>query len=123
MIFTNLAIKKKKVTRKSAEIFSLLLSPFAPHLAEELWQIYGHDKTLAYEPWPEYEEKYLKEDQYEYPVSFNGKMRFKLALPLDMAQEEMKKKVLEHEIAQKWTEGNPPKKVIIVPGKIINVVV
>lgn len=123
MIFTNLAIKKSKVNKESAVVFSLLLSPFAPHLAEELWEIYGHKKTLAYEPWPEYREEYLQEDSFEYPVSFNGKMRFKLLLPLDMPQDEIRQKVLAHEKAQKWTEGKAPRKVIIVPGKIINIVV
>ncbi len=123
MIFTNLAIKKGRVSSGSAKIFSLLLSPFAPHLAEELWEIYGHNKTLAYEPWPEYQEKYLQVDSFEYPVSFNGKMRFKLLLPLDMPQEEIHREVLAHEKAQKWLEGKTPRKVIIVPGKIINIVV
>jgi leucyl-tRNA synthetase len=123
MIFTNLAIKKGKVIKNTAETFSLILSPFAPHLAEELWAIYGHEKTLAYEKWPEYNESYLEEKSFEYPVSFNGKMRFKLELPLNMSREEMESRVLEHEIAKKWTGGKNPKKMIIVPGKIINVVI
>ncbi len=123
MIFTNQAIKKGKVCKKTAETFALILSPFAPHLAEELWKRYGHDKTLAYEPWPLWDESLLEEKSFEYPVSFNGKMRFKLELPLDMPREEMEKKVLEHETAKKWTAEKSPKKVIIVPGKIINVVV
>ncbi len=123
MIFTNLVIKKGKLSKRSAEIFALVLSPFAPHLAEELWQKYGHNESLAYESWPDYDESLLKEKSFEYPVSFNGKMRFKLELPLDMPQEEIKKKVLEHEIAKKWTGGLAPKKIIIVPGKIINVVI
>ena len=123
MIFTNQAIKKGRVCKKTAETFALILSPFAPHLAEELWNRYGHDKTLAYEPWPSWDESLLEEKSFEYPVSFNGKMRFKLELPLDMSREEMEKKVLEHETAKKWTAGKAPKKVIVVPGKIINVVV
>jgi leucyl-tRNA synthetase len=123
MIFTNLAIKKGKVRKETAEGFALVLSPFAPHLAEELWSVYGHTGTLAYEDWPAYDESLLVERSFEYPVSFNGKMRFKLELPLDMPKEEIQEKVLEHEIAQKWTGGKTPKKVIIVPGKIINVVV
>ncbi|MFW5644474.1 MAG: class I tRNA ligase family protein, partial [Bacteroidota bacterium] len=123
MIFTNQAIKKGKVAKTTAETFALILSPFAPHLAEELWNRYGHDETLAYEPWPSWDESLLEEKSFEYPVSFNGKMRFKLELPLNMPREEMEKKVLEHETAKKWTAGKTPRKVIIVAGKIINVVV
>jgi leucyl-tRNA synthetase len=123
MILTNLAMKRGSVVKKTAETFCLMLSPFAPHLGEELWQLYGNMKSLAYEPFPKYEEKFLEEDNFEYPVSFNGKMRFKIELPLEMPKEEMEKKVLEHEVAQKWLQGNAPKKIIIVPGKIINVVI
>lgn len=123
MIFTNTAIKKGKVNQETARIFSLILSPFAPHLGEELWSLYGNKETLAYAKWPDYNESYLEEDSFEYPVSFNGKMRFKIQLPLDMPGDEMEKKVLEHEIAQKWTGDKSPKKIIIVPGKIINIVI
>ena len=84
MIFNNLAIKKGKVTKDTAETFALILSPYAPHMAEELWSIYGNKETLAYEPWPEVDESLLVENTVEYPVSFNGKMRFKLELPVDM---------------------------------------
>lgn len=122
MVFNNLVIKKGKVTCGTAEVFAKILSPFAPHLAEELWQLYGHSKTLAYEPWPEADSNLLVEDTFEYPVSFNGKVRFKLNLPLDMPKEEIEKTVLASEPAQKWITGGIPKKIIIVPGKIINVV-
>ena len=123
MILTNLAMKKGSVVKKTAETFSLLLSPFAPHLGEELWQLYGNKNSLAYELFPEYEEKFLEEDNFEYPVSFNGKMRFKIELPLVIPKEEIERLVLEHEVAQKWLQGNAPKKIIIVPGKIINIVI
>ncbi|HCR91407.1 MAG TPA: leucine--tRNA ligase, partial [Prolixibacteraceae bacterium] len=123
MVFNNLAYKKGKVTKATAETFAKILSPYAPHLAEELWQLYGHSETLAYEPWPQVDPSLMEEDTFEYPVSFNGKMRFKIELPVDMPVAEIEKAALAHEMAQKWTEGKTPKKVIIVPKKIINIVV
>lgn len=123
MIFINLATKKGKITRRTAETFIKILSPFAPHLAEELWNLAGHKKTIAYEPWPEYNEEYLKEDTFEYPVSFNGKLRFKLELPLSMDREEIVDRVVSDPRSAKWLSGKKPENVIVVPGKIINVVV
>jgi len=122
MVFNNLAIKKGKVTKESAATFAKILAPFAPHLAEELWSMYGNSATLAYEPWPVANKSLLVENTHEYPVSFNGKMRFKLELPLDMPKDEVEKTVLSHGLAQKWLDGKTPKKVIYVPKKIINVV-
>jgi leucyl-tRNA synthetase len=122
MVFNNLVLKKGKITDGTAEAFTKILAPFAPHLAEELWQLYGHTGSLAYEPWPEADSSLLVEDTFEYPVSFNGKVRFKLNLPLDMSKEEIEKTVLTNDSAQKWITGGVPKKIIIVPGKIINVV-
>jgi len=101
----------------------IILSPFAPHISEEIWQKLGNETSVVDAPWPEFKEKYMVEDEHEYPVSFNGKMRFKLKLPIDISREEAEKQVLEHEIAQKWLEGKSPKKIIFVPKKIINVVV
>ncbi len=123
MIFLNLVYKKGKVTRDTARIFTLILSPFAPHLGEELWQIMGHELSLAYEPWPVVNPEYLKVDIIEYPVSFNGKMRFKIELPADMGKDEIEKAVLEDTRSEKWTGGAKPLKVVVVPGKIVNVVV
>ena len=123
MIFTNLAVKKGRVTKETAETFALILSPFAPHLAEELWNRYGNEHSLSYTPWPAVNEEYLRENSYEYPVSFNGKMRFKLNLSLDMSNEEIEKLVVENELSEKWLQGKAPKKVIIVKCKIIHVVV
>jgi leucyl-tRNA synthetase len=123
MVFNNLAIKKGKVTKQTAEIFTKILSPFAPHLAEELWSVYGNKQTLAYEPWPQVDKNLLKEDSFEYPVSFNGKMRFKIELPLDMPKDEIEKTILSDERAQKWLEGKKVRKFIFVPKKIINVAV
>ena len=123
MVFNNLAIKKGKVGKQSAEVFARLLSPFAPHLGEELWELYGNKNTLAYEAWPVANEELLKEDTFEYPVSFNGKMRFKLELPVDLKADKVEAIVKEHEQGQKWLEGKTIRKVIFVPKKIINIVV
>jgi len=122
MILLNLIYKKGKVVRETAENFILLLSPFAPHVGEELWQQLGHGKTLAFEPWPGANEEYLKEEVFEYPVSFNGKMRFKITLPTGLSKEEIIKSVLADERSEKWTGGSTPAKIIVVPDRIINIV-
>ncbi|HEY3369742.1 MAG TPA: leucine--tRNA ligase [Prolixibacteraceae bacterium] len=122
MVFNNLAMKKGKVSRQTAEIFARILAPYAPHLAEELWQLYGHPDTLSYEPWPEFDPALMTEDVFEYPVSFNGKVRFKLEMPVGTPVSEIEKAVLANETSIKWLEGKTPKKVIIVPNKIVNVV-
>jgi leucyl-tRNA synthetase len=123
MIFTNLAIKKGKVTLETALTFTRLLSPFAPHLAEELWEIYGSEKTIAYESWPKADSKFLLEDTFEYPVSFNGKLRFKISFARDASNTEIQREILANEKSQKWIEGKQVKKIIIVPNKIVNIVV
>jgi leucyl-tRNA synthetase len=123
MEFMNHCIRKGKISKDSAEKFIKCLSPFAPHLAEELWAFYGHKTTLAYEPFPLHDEKYLVEETYEYPVSVNGKLRFKLELPVNMPDDEIESAVLGHESAIKWIEGKQVKKMIIVRGKIVNMVV
>ncbi|MCA1756097.1 MAG: leucine--tRNA ligase [Bacteroidales bacterium] len=122
MIFTNLALKKGKVTRKSAEMFILTLSPFAPHLAEEIWHLYGNTVSLANHPWPQYEEKYLIEKTIEYPVSFNGKMRFTIDLPAEIEPAEAEKRVLADPRAEKWISDKQIRKIVVVPGRIINIV-
>ncbi len=109
--------------RRVLEPLVILVSPYAPHIAEELWSKLGHKDTLAYEKYPEWHERYLVEDTFEYPVSFNGKLRFKLVLPLDLGKEEIEKAALEAGEAQKWLEGKQPKKVIVVPKRIINIVI
>jgi len=123
MIFTNACIKKGKVTKDTASRFIKVLSPFAPHIAEEIWEIYGNKESMAKESYPAYDEKYLASDTFEYPVSFNGKLRFKIELPVTMTIPEIEKNVLSHPYARKWMEGKQLKKIIVVPNKIINVVV
>jgi leucyl-tRNA synthetase len=123
MIFTNLAIKTGKVTKETAQTFAKLLSPFAPHMCEELWSIYGHTKSISHETWPIANEAYLIENTFEYPVSFNGKMRFKLEFPIDTPKEVIEKEVIKNEKSQKWIEDKIIVKIIVVPNKIINIVV
>lgn len=123
MIFINLAMKKGKITTDTASKFIKILSPFAPHLSEELWQLIGNMKTLAYEPWPEFDEKYLVEDNFSYPVSFNGKTRFNLELPVTLSKDEIIKAVLEDERAQKWLGNSKPDNIIVVPKRIVNIVI
>lgn len=101
----------------------VILAPFAPHICEELWNKAGHAESIAYAPWPEWDEKYLVENTHNYPVSFNGKMRYQLELPMDMGKDEIEKTVLAHEKSQKYLEGKQVRKVIIVPKKIVNIVV
>jgi len=122
MIFLNLVYKKEKVTEETAGKFILILSPFAPHLAEELWSMRGNGKTLAYESWPLVIEEYLIEDVFEYPVSFNGKMRFKITLPAGATREEIINSVLADERSAKWIGASTPSNIIVVPNRIVNIV-
>ncbi len=123
MIFLNLAAKKGKLTADTACTFVKILSPFAPHLAEELWQILGNNKSLAYEPWPPFNEEYLKEDTFNYPVSFNGKMRFNIELPVNLTKEEIIKIILADERSKKWIGTRTPTNIIVVPNRIVNIVI
>ena len=101
----------------------ILLAPFAPHIAEELWHVCGHDTTICDAQWPKWNEAYLKENTKTYAISFNGKTRFSLELPADLSREEIEKAALAHENSAKWIEGKTPKKIIVVPGKIVNIVI
>ena len=100
----------------------ILLAPFAPHIAEELWHALGEEASITSAPWPEYNESHLVEDSIKYPVSFNGKTRFTLELPTTASREEIERAVLANDETQRWLEGKSPKKVIVVPGRIINIV-
>ncbi|RZT91334.1 leucyl-tRNA synthetase [Ancylomarina subtilis] len=100
-----------------------LLAPFAPHITEELWALCGNKNSITDAAFPVLNESYLEEDVHSYPVSFNGKMRFKLELSLSLSKDEIEQAVMTCEQAQKWIDGKTPKKVIIVPKKIINIVV
>ncbi|GIJ93706.1 hypothetical protein CAPN001_13990 [Capnocytophaga stomatis] len=123
MIAVNDLQKIKCNKRAILEPMAVLISPYAPHIAEELWQVLGYNESISRVPFPVFEEKYLVESTKEYPVSFNGKVRFKIELPLDMPNEEVEKIILADERTQAQLGGNPPKKIIVVKGKIVNVVV
>ncbi len=122
MICVNELAAQKCHFREVLEPLAVLIAPYAPHIAEELWQKLGHDTSVTTASYPEFEEKFLVESSKEYPVSFNGKMRFTLELPLDMSKEEIEKTVLADEKTQQQLNGREPKKVIVVPGKIVNIV-
>tara|TARA_Y100000589_G_C27163193_1_gene633696 strand:- start:1528 stop:2208 length:681 start_codon:yes stop_codon:yes gene_type:complete len=113
-----LKCNKKEVLRELA----IIISPYAPFITEELWERLGEKGSIFKSSYPRYNASYLIEKSHVYPVSFNGKMRFKLEFPLDIDKTEIEKHVLKHKDAQKWLGGQTPKKVIIVPGKIVNVV-
>ncbi len=123
MICVNELSELKCHKREVLESLLVLLAPYAPHIAEELWEAIGHEGGISFVPNPVYDEKYLVEDTFTYPVSFNGKMRFKLELPVDMPTEEIQKQAVDAEDAQKWIEGKTVRKIVVVPKRIINVVV
>ncbi|MFT7899736.1 class I tRNA ligase family protein [Tenacibaculum ascidiaceicola] len=122
MIAVNELTALKCNKRAILEPLLVLISPYAPHIAEELWSQLGHNESISTVAFPKFEEKHLVESSKNYPVSFNGKMRFTLELPLDMSKDEIEKTVMAHEKTQQQLQGREPKKVIIVPGKIINIV-
>lgn len=122
MICINELQGMKTSSREVLQPLLILLAPFAPHIAEELWHAIGEETTIVAAQWPEYDEKLLVEDSFKYPVSFNGKTRFTIELPREASQDEIREAVLSADEAQKWLEGKTPKKVIIVPGRIINIV-
>jgi len=123
MICVNELTQQKCHNSAVLEKLVTLLSPFAPHVAEELWHITGHKGSVCDAEWPVYDESYLKEDTVKYAVSFNGKARFNIELPADTPRDEVEKIALAHESASRWIDGKPIRKVIVVPGKIVNVVV
>ncbi|HLT42737.1 MAG TPA: class I tRNA ligase family protein, partial [Sphingobacteriaceae bacterium] len=122
MIAVNEYQKLKTNKRKILEAMAVIVSPYAPHLCEELWSRLGHNSSVEFEKFPEFDEKYLVEDEFEYPVSFNGKMRFKLSLPADYTVSEIEESVMKDQRVINQLAGNSPKKIIIVQKKIINIV-
>mgnify|MGYP002628103940 CR=1 FL=1 len=123
MICVNELTELKCNKQEILEDLTVLLSPYAPHLASELWARLGHTGEVVNQAWPKVNEEYLKENSFEYPVSFNGKMRFKLTLPADLSKEDVEAAVLNNEQSDKYLEGKTPKKVIVVPKRIVNIVV
>jgi len=122
MIAVNELTAQKCNSREVLEPLAILISPYAPHIAEELWNKLGHSASISTAPFPEFDASHLVESTKEYPISFNGKMRFTLEMPLDLSKEDIEKTVMAHEKTQQYLEGRAPKKVIIVPGKIVNIV-
>ncbi|MDH6305968.1 leucyl-tRNA synthetase [Parabacteroides sp. PF5-5] len=123
MICVNDLTSLKCNKRDILESLLIVLSPFAPHLTEELWHVLGNTETIVNAQWPIYNEEYLKEDMVTYAVSFNGKTRFSIELPAEMPREDVEKAALTDENAAKWLDGKTPKKIIVVPQKIVNIVI
>ncbi|QCR22018.1 leucine--tRNA ligase [Pontibacter sp. SGAir0037] len=123
MICVNELTALKTNKRAILEPLTIILAPYAPHIAEELWEKLGHQESITYATFPSWNEAHLAVNSFEYPVSINGKMRAKLSFATDTPKEEMEQAVLQSETVQKFLEGKAPKKIIIVPNKIINVVV
>ena len=122
MVCLNELTKQKSMSREVKESLTVLLAPFCPHLCEELWQMLGHDTSVCDAQWPSFNEDNLKEDSVKMMVAFNGKARFQLEFPAGVSKEDAEKAALENPQAAKWMEGFTVAKVIVVPGKMINVV-
>ena len=122
MICVNELSSQNCHSRAILEPLAVVISPYAPHIAEELWSSLGHEGSIATVPFPVFDPQHLVESEKEYPVSFNGKMRFTIKLPLDLTKEQIEEIVMQDERTQKQLDGRTPNKVIIVPGKIINLV-
>ncbi len=122
MIAVNELGAQKCTSRSILEPLLILISPYAPHITEELWSKLGHNTSISGVEFPVFEDKYLVESTKNYPISFNGKMRFTLELPLDLSKEAIEKRVLENDKTIAQLDGRIPKKVIVVPGKIVNIV-
>jgi leucyl-tRNA synthetase len=123
MIAVNELMELKCRKRSVLEPLAVALAPFAPHIAEELWKQLGANGSVTQAAYPVVDEKYLTDDTFEYPVQVNGKMRFKFPAPADMPPAEVEKAILASEEAQKWLEGKAPKKMVVVPKRIVNIVV
>ena len=123
MVCVNELTTQKCNKRSVLEPLVILMCSYAPHISEELWELLGHKDGVTYQDFPKFEASHLVESSHTYPVSFNGKMRFKMEFPLDMNKTEIEKQILAHEKSIHYLDGKSPKKVIIVPKKIINIVV
>ena len=123
MICVNELTKMKCHSREIYEPLVVVLAPFAPHIAEELWHVLGHDTTVCDAQWPTWNEEYLKESVVNYVVSFNGKARYSIAVPANADEEEVKRLALTDAGAERWLAGKEPRKIIFVKGKLVNIVV
>ncbi|MBR4119394.1 MAG: leucine--tRNA ligase [Bacteroidales bacterium] len=116
---TSLKCRKRAILKELV----ILLAPFTPHLCEELWSLLGFEPSVCDAPWPVYNAEFTKESTINYAISFNGKMRFNMSFPADAAKEDIEKAVLEAEQSAKWIDGKTPKKIIVVPNKLVNIVI
>ncbi len=122
MIAANELTAQKCTSKEILEPLLILISPYAPHIAEELWNQLGNSGSISTAPFPEFDASHLVESSKNYPISFNGKMRFTMELPLDLSKDAIEEAVMAHEKTQEQLAGRTPKKVIVVPGKIVNIV-
>lgn len=122
MVALNELTQQKSKSASVMRDYVKLLAPFAPHISEEMWHRLGGEGSVVDAPWPQYDDRYLVEDNVKYPVSFNGKVRFTIEVPAGMSRDDVEKTALASEQCLKWLDGKTPKKVIVVPGKIVNIV-
>ncbi len=123
MICVNALSQLKCNKRAILNDLAVVISPFAPHIAEELWHLLGHQESIIYASYPKFDPEAVKESSFEYPIMINGKLRTKISFSLDASNEAMQQAVVKNETVRKWLEGQSPKKIIIVPKRIINLVV
>jgi leucyl-tRNA synthetase len=123
MIFVNHLSKQPVRPKSVVEKFVLILSPFAPHIAEELWQRLGHTESLAYQAWPKYDKEIIKEKEIELAVQVNGKIKDRIVVAADADEEDIKKTALACEKVQAAMAGKEPKKVIVIKSRLVNIVV
>lgn len=122
MVFINESYKADKIPKAYIDGFVKMLSPVAPHLSEEMWELLGHEDTITYEKWPEYDESKLVEDEVEIVIQIMGKVRTKIHVAKDISKEELEQKAMENERIQELIKGKTVRKVIVVPGKLVNIV-
>ena len=123
MVATNELGTLKCRKREILEPILILLAPFAPHIAEELWHQLGNNESIHITNWPQYDASFLVENSFNYPISINGKTRAQIEFELSASEDEIKQAVLNHDMVIKWMDGKPLKKFILVKGRIVNVVV
>ena len=122
MVCVNELSALKCASKEVLQDLLIVLSSYAPHITEELWEKLGHTESISFASYPQWKQEYMTESEFEYPISINGKMRAKINFPLDMPIADIEKQVLANEVVQKWLEGKAPKKIIVVPNRIVNVV-
>jgi len=123
MILVNSMEKIDKLSISDYQTLLILLSPFAPHITEGIWQKLGNKDSISQEPWPDFDPKLVKEEEIELVVQVNGKVRDKIVVPADISQQDAEKQALASDKVNKWLDNKQPKKVIYVPAKLVNIVV